>query len=439
MNRRIQNTALPNFVISYLKKYGELNHGVELRENKTFNNIIVVPAIQEYDNIKQLLLSLSNNDPKYFNESLILFVINNSIEAPEDVIIENRKTIEYIRNIMKKDSCDDGFTIGLVDASTPGKELPAKQAGVGFARKLGMDVALTLFDYHHNSKKILVCLDADCIVETNYLTAIVDSFNQMKINAATINYEHLLPEDENVKKAIVCYEIFLRYYTLGLKYANSPFAYTSIGSTIACDVETYCKAGGMNKSKAGEDFYFLEKIAKFARIYKINLTTVYPSSRESWRVPFGTGPRIKRFLKNPINEYTLYNPNIFKILKDWLEVFNSSEIKDENFYIKEANKINYELKTFLELNNFQISWKKVINNSKSSDQLQKQKLMWFDGFRTMKLVHYLRDNGISQTNMFDALDVIIKEIDNSIQIKREEEIPPIEIQMEYLKILRRLT
>lgn len=89
MNRRIQNTALPNFVISYLKKYGELNHGVELRENKTFNNIIVVPAIQEYDNIKQLLLSLSNNDPKYFNESLILFVINNSIEAPEDVICFN--------------------------------------------------------------------------------------------------------------------------------------------------------------------------------------------------------------------------------------------------------------------------------------------------------------------------------------------------------------
>ena len=442
------NISLPTFVNSYLNKFGEIHRTVELEMQKLFNNIVVIPAIQELNNITQLLKSILESDKKYFNDTLFLFVVNNSEESAKEVIEENSLTLEFLREIISSDKSENklvneikfnGLNIGLIDSSTKGRELPVSNAGVGLARKLGMDIALTLFDYKNNTKKILVCLDADCEVESNYLTAIVESFNQMKLSAAIINYEHPSPEDESVKKAIVCYEIFLRYYVLALQYAGSPFAYTSIGSTIACDVETYCKAGGMNKKKAGEDFYFLEKIVKFTTIYRINSTTVYPSSRESWRVPFGTGRSINRFLSNSYNEYFLYNPQVFVILKKWLEVFNSSDVNNVKEFLNAAEKISIELKSFLLENSFQEDWNRIINNSKSTDQINKQKLMWFDGFRTMKLIHYLRDKGFAQVNMFDALDILLGEIDSSIKIERESEIPHVDIQTEYLEVLRRLT
>ena len=66
---------LPANVLSYLSKHLIKNYGIEWQANKEINNVIVIPAIAEYDNIKVLLKSLSENDPLFFLSSLILFVI----------------------------------------------------------------------------------------------------------------------------------------------------------------------------------------------------------------------------------------------------------------------------------------------------------------------------------------------------------------------------
>ena len=47
-----------------------------------------------------------------------------------------------------------------------------------------------------------------------------------------------------------------RYYVLGLKLANSPFAFPTIGSTMICDYESYIRIGGMNKKRAAGRFLF---------------------------------------------------------------------------------------------------------------------------------------------------------------------------------------
>ena len=72
----------------------------------------------------------------------------------------------------------------------------------------------------------------------------------------------IFPVDNDETKAIICYEIFLRYYVLGLKFAKSDYAFHTIGSTMLCTPDAYVKVEGMNKRKAAEDFYFLEKLAK---------------------------------------------------------------------------------------------------------------------------------------------------------------------------------
>jgi len=439
------NPVLPDNVQKYLSRYGSVKWRLNAKGNLQYDVAIVVPAIAEYKNIITLLNSLAENVFNKNYQVLIIFVINNIISSSDEVKEENHKTLNLLKAILNNNSSyhpaihkfnSSGLSIGLIDASSEGLELPEKTGGVGLARKIGMDISLSIFDYSKAGKKILICLDADCTVEKNYIEEIVNHFNAFNINAGVINYEHPLPDDEENVKAIISYEIFLRYYELGLKYAGSQYAFQTVGSAMACDYEAYIKIEGMNKRKAAEDFYFLEKLAKHYKIKKINSTKVFPSARQSWRVPFGTGQRMNRFHSKSQNEYLLYDPESFNILKEWLKLFNSEKDFTGEDYLKEVNKINSELCNFLSEQNFKKDWNNIISNSKNNRQLDIQKQRWFDGFRTLRLIHHLRDTAFSLINMFDALDILFKYSNLTTIKERDNDIPCISIQKKYLQTLR---
>lgn len=434
---------LPANIKKYLSKHSDDKYKVEWNERNGINNVIVIPAIAEFENIKIVLSSLSNNNPDYFSSSLVLFVINNSSSSDDSVKKDNIRSLKYLRSIIKseikKEFTQNRLQIGLIDASSEGKELSNKDCGVGLARKVGMDLALTLFDYTKEDKKLIICLDADSTVQQNYLTAIVEHFRDHNSSVGIVNFEHLYEGNSENDAAIVCYEIFLRYYTAGLRYANSPYAFQTIGSTMACDHHAYIKIGGMNKNKAAEDFYFLEKLSKNFNIDKIFTTTVYPSNRSSWRVPFGTGKSVSEYLTNPDDEHYLYDPEIFAILKSWLEIYNSEEILAIQKLLERSKKIHVQLFNFLQQQNFKKQWEQIINNTKSEKQLQYQQKIWFDGFKTLKLIHHLRDTAFPQINMFDALDRFFIKTDVSEQIERKgQKIPELDIQKDYLQVLKDL-
>lgn len=434
----------PKVVQNYLRKFGLEKWHVEVSTIKLYENIFVIPAIDEFENIQILLKSLLNNSSKYFPSTLFLFVINNLKSSSQKVKDENQKTISFLRSIMKEkiennlsnEVRNSELNIALVDASSHNLELLEKDGGVGLARKIGMDLALTLFDYESTKKKILFCLDADCIVEKNYLETMIEETNKKNISAGYVEYEHLLPENDEEKKAIILYELFLRYYVLGLKYTNSPFAFDTIGSTMFCDYEHYVKIGGMNKKKAAEDFYFLEKLAKVTQIQKINSTKIYPSSRKSWRVPFGTGQRINRYFQKTHNEYLLYDPESFVILKKWLNEFINERILSSEEYLSIANSIHPELKKFLLIQSFDIAWNKIVNETKNSEQIQKQKQYWFDGFRTLKLIHHLRDNSFPMINTFVAIKKLLSLL--NVEFKNESEKLSWQYMFQYLQKIREL-
>ena len=209
-----------------------------------------------------------------------------------------------------------------------------------------MDVALRVFDYSISSKKIIVSLDADCLVEENYISEIEKNFNSQNDSAAIVDFEHTLPEDEIRKPGILSYEIFLRHYVAGLLFAKSPFAFHTIGSTVVCDHEAYIKIGGMNTKKAAEDFYFLQKLAKHYTIQRITSTKVKPSARESWRVPFGTGRSMIDYSSNK-KDILVYDPEVYIILKEWLILFNSDLLLNPDLILKKSKEIHLELYNFL--------------------------------------------------------------------------------------------
>jgi hypothetical protein len=430
----LMNNQLPKNIVKYLEKYSSKSWKVNSNFNKKFKTIIVIPAISELENLPSLINSLLQNSKKYFDETLILFVINNLESASEEVKINNYKSMELIKTYS-----NENLNVDFIDASTVGNELDEKNGGVGLARKIGMDLALTLFDYSSTKQNLLVCLDGDCTVENNYITTIREYFNNNKISAGYVNFSHSDILDEANERAIINYEIFLRYYVLGLIYAKSPYAYHSIGSTMVCDTDSYVKVQGMNKRKAAEDFYFMEKLSKITKIKKIDGTAVLPSSRGSWRVPFGTGQRVNRFLDDVQNEYILYSPKSFGVLKKWIELFNSEEVLSADEYLEKSEIISKSLNKFLVSNNFKKSWTKIVKNSSSSLQIQKQKSLWFDGFRTLKLIHYLRDSEFPPINMFDALDELFEKMKVEFTYANTKgKIPPLEVQKLYLEKLQKI-
>ncbi len=133
-----------------------------------------------------------------------------------------------------------------------------------------------------------------------------------------VDYEHQMPADR-VRQAAICrYEIFLRYWVLGLQFAQSPYAFHSIGSTIVTTDEGYLAVRGMNRREAGEDFYFLNKLAKAGPLRRIRETRVYPSGRLSARVPFGTGAAVAKMVSGSSGDFLLYDPRVFVVLRAWL-------------------------------------------------------------------------------------------------------------------------
>ncbi len=171
--------SLPESVEKYLKKYSINHWKLESDIRDKIVNAIVVPVISEYDNLRKLLTSLLKTNSKYFSQTVLVFVVNNLSESSDEVKNDNQNSLLFLRSVLSKHHSEDSLAsalisskmnICLIDASSNGFELPMKTGGVGLARKIGMDAALKIFNYNSSAKKILICLDADCEVDSNYLT-----------------------------------------------------------------------------------------------------------------------------------------------------------------------------------------------------------------------------------------------------------------------------
>lgn len=465
---------IPDKIFAYINKRTSNIWQIENDLPKLFQKIIVVPAIAELENLPNFINSLEQNDGLELHNTLLLIIVNNSISSAQEVKNDNQNTLAYLKTIQSK------LNISFIDACSAGKEMDDKNGGVGLARKIGMDLALTKFDYYSINKKILICTDADCIVDSNYLTEISQEFNRNNFEAAVVNFAHDISGNDEETKAVICYEIFLRYYVLGLTFAKSEYAFHTIGSTMLCTPEAYVKVEGMNKRKAAEDFYFLEKLAKIYPIGEIKSTYVHPSKRGSWRVPFGTGKSVDRYLSNTRDEYLLYDPKSFLLLKTWFVVFcdkslsqpeparpagglvsgslnftddqqkipkqdlpDGSQVRNDNLLnqnslLKISKNIHPALSDFLSQQDFRNFINKVLIKNTNSNEIEKQKHFWFDAFRTLKLIHYLRDAAYPNINMFDAIDELLRMMKIENPIKRKSEIPDLKTQKEYLLLLRKV-
>jgi glycosyltransferase involved in cell wall biosynthesis len=340
---------------------------------------VVIPALGESLRIFKTLHSLAANPPELLAQFLIVIVVNHREDATEPEKRDNRETLARLRLGY------GALRLGIIDAAGPGLELPAKTGGVGLARRIGMDLALPLLA----PGAIMVCLDADTLVEANYLRALRDHFAGSVAGGAVIPFCHQAGETSGEERAITLYELYLRHYVLGLEQAGSPYAFHCVGSAMACTAAAYLKMGGMNARSAGEDFYFLQQLQRTSGIARVSGTVVHPAARSSHRVPFGTGKSIARILELGEESQSFYHPDCFRILGKWLGLVEAGSALSGSELLAQSAQIDPQLASYLETARFAPVWDRLGQNAGGPQALKTAFHGWFDALKTVRLVHHL--------------------------------------------------
>ena len=353
---------------------------------KDFDGAVVIPSLAESGLLFSTLHSLAGNPKDILSRFLTLIVVNHREDASPSERQDNRETLKRL-SAGGPDLA--ALQIAWVDAASPGLELPAKGGGVGKARKIGFDLALPRLNYAQSSYPLLISLDADTVVRPDYLPAITLHFRKSQTPGAVIPFCHQPGANPEQDRAIHRYELFLRTYVLGLERATSPYAFHTVGSAMACTAEGYARMGGMNQRGAGEDFYFLQHLAKTGGVSRVEGTVVYPSARTSHRVPFGTGRSMTDLLSRKEGAVLFYRVECFQILADWLALAGQSPEREKKELLENTLKISSYLYDFLKENKFENVWEKLQRNFPDSRNLLKGFHDWFDGLKTMKLIHHL--------------------------------------------------
>ena len=413
-------------IVNFYQKRFSYHSGIITESiKKNTQTIVVIPCYNEPDLISTLQSLERCDSPKSNTE--IIVIINASSDARKYVLLQNATTqlnaLEWTKNTNNKK-----ITYHILNID----DLPPKKAGVGLARKIGMDEAIIRFG-SIDTDGTIVCLDADCQVSKNYFVALENVFSRSKNNLGHFHYEHLYKKiaESGLKEGIINYELFLRFYEKALKYSGFPFAVQTVGSCMIVRASLYALQGGMNKRKAGEDFYFIHKTIPHSNFVEIKDAKVFPASRVSDRVPFGTGKAQQDWLDGKSKIVKTYNFRIFEDLKVFI-------IKKDLFFkiesVENFNKIKTQLpisiQCFLEEHDFYKKMQKINSNSKSRNGFIKKFFEWFDGFTILKFVHYAQNNYYKNIPLKEACLQTLKKFEHPNEEEYSEE--------ELLQIFRKI-
>ncbi len=376
------------FASSYLNKHSLFKPFILSEPEPGTGIIVVIPSFSEPD-VLNSLESLYDSDRPSFPVEVIV-VVNAPDDAGLNILDQNRKTVRQVEQWIRK-KCSPFFRVYLVDAPP----FPSSYAGAGLARKAGMDEALRRFNMLKNEGGIIASFDADSRCDRNYFTELEKCFSDHQIRGCTIYFEHPLSGDDQlptVYEAVAGYELYLRYFIQAMRQTGFPWSFHTLGSCFAVRAKVYASQGGMNRKKAGEDFYFLHKIFPLGKFTEVNTTRVIPSSRISGRVPFGTGAAIKRYISGDRSLLNTYSVSSFDDLSVLFSansgLFNASENQVRNVVAG----LPGCLEDYLNNNGFPEAVEQMNLHSASLLTFRKRFFTWFNALRLLKYLNFAREN-----------------------------------------------
>lgn len=411
----------------YLDRYGFQAPKITETPQDNLSLIIVIPCFNEPDLIQSLEAILACELPK--GKSIeVITVINAGVHHDESIKEHNQETYEQaLKWAAAINTPALTFYFILEDS------LPKKHAGVGLARKIGMDEAVARFEWV-GKDGIIICFDADATCTPNYLIEIERHFREHpKTPGCSIHYEHPIEGEvfaDEIYQGIINYELHLRYYNQCLRFANLPYAFHTVGSSMAVRSSAYQKQGGMNKRKAGEDFYFIHKIIALGHFTELKTTMVIPSPRTSDRVPFGTGKAIGDWIAAGEDFYKTYAFKSFEIIKAFVAVIPSLQEKElADCQINSEEQGKKLLVDFLKSIDFDKALADIRKNSTTLASFKKRFFQWFDAFKILKAVHFFRDQGYDNQPVLNETQLLFDSTGVEDMFENER------AQLRYLRLL----
>jgi len=405
----------------YLSRHAEPEAAAADALDGSFGHVLIVPAYGERESLFATLGSVREG-PR--GPTLIVVVLNAREHSPPAIHEANAAARERLRSNATGATASSTVSAELgiesldyphgrvvvVDRASPGRFLPEGQ-GVGLARKIGNDLALRLSATGRIAAGWLHNTDADTVLPEDYFDQ-TEAREGDDAAAAVYFFEHRFEPDERLALAARLYEISLRYYVLGLAWAGSPYAYEAMGSCIAIRPAAYAAVRGFPRKNAAEDFYVLDKLAKTGPILRFGGAPVLLEGRISERVPFGTGKALSQLLskKRGLEGFRLYHPAVFGHLAAWLRVLDETaksggraeaalgELPPANPFFRAD-----VLLAALERMGAFPAVREAIAESTTERAMRRRFHTWFDAFRTLKLVHALRDEGLPSMTWREAL------------------------------------
>ena len=382
----------------YLNRYAEeeINHLPVV--SRVWKYVVCIPACAELDSLPFTVHTLAH--ARGAEDALLVVVINARQTASMEVHQDNQALWSHLGCAQGPVAMvqKEGLDLLVIDRWSENRWLPEKQ-GVGLARKIAGDVALALISRGHVSGEWIRCTDADVAVPADYF----ESTQGVPSEASALisPFEHVPEGDANQQEAMRRYDAYLQAYVDGLEYAGSPYAFHTIGSLISVRARHYAMVRGIPKREAGEDFYLLNKLAKVGRVCTLDADPIRIQGRLSDRVPFGTGAALLYMSQALSNgEPTRhYDPRVFDGLRHWLIALDRF-VEDPNVIRLQrqiegvAHPIGSALfETLAEMGAFQAAEK--ASKQVQGEPLRRRLREWNDAFRTLKLIHGLRDRGIN--------------------------------------------
>jgi hypothetical protein len=378
-------SGIAGFADTYLSNQKPVISYIQEPPSGLLHFVVVIPAYLEdktlitLENLKRTIL------PKSDVEVIVLINFSES-DSNSDKIKSRALHTECEK------WCFANSTVNFKFYTLLAADLPSKHAGAGLARKIGMDQALQRFNKIGQSDGIILSLDADSVVDNNYFTAIEEKiFQNDQYGGCIFRFQHPLEGDEysdEIYNAITQYELHLRYYKHILRYTGFPYCQYTIGSCFGVKADFYAQQGGMNRRKAGEDFYFLHKMFPHKLFADINTTSVYPSPRPSMRVPFGTGATITQLLKDKVEKYLTYSPEAFFEMKQLFGMVPEFYKISCKTIGEKVEHLPFSIKRYLAENNFNLKIEEIKSNTTTETHFNKRFFQWFDGFKVVKFLNY---------------------------------------------------
>ena len=351
-----------------VNKYRRKNPAPELKEKKHFRHAVIIPVYNELASFGATEHSVRSALAEIDDDIAVIAVINYPAGESAE---ESEKLLNLIR-------------VGVFPGVIP-LYLPELSGGVGAARKAGMDAFIRTLAFDEMEKSVIFSLDADTLVEKDYFVKVLPE--ALKGGAVSIGFSHQKAADREHQRAIDRYEAYLKRYVDKLKEAHSPYAFYTVGSAFAVRCDAYLKSGGMKVREAGEDFYFLQAVAKTCGVRSMEEILVHPSPRISLRVPFGTGQAVAKFLRG--EELNEIPDGAFALLKKVLEnAVEQKLISAEKF----LSFLPVKAAEFFLKEHFAEAWKKILENLPEREGARIAAFNgWFDGLKTLRFLHFSAD------------------------------------------------